>query len=72
MSCRRVLADSWLELSHKTPESLGAQLGNGVTAWAMKDLPWEGAECGQTLHSFRTGKEPRAVLCLVFLFLLCS
>lgn len=28
VSCRRVLADSWLELSHKTPEPLGAQLEN--------------------------------------------
>lgn len=32
VSYRRVLADSWLELSHKTPEPLSAQLENRVTA----------------------------------------
>lgn len=31
VSCRKVLADSWLELSHKTPEPLSApKRGHGL------------------------------------------
>lgn len=66
------MADSWLELSHKTPEPLSAQLENRVTTRSMKDFAWEGAEFGQTLHLFRIGKEPRAVPVAGVLFLLCS
>lgn len=73
VSCRRVLADAWLELSHKTPEPLSAQLENTAqpagtpgSTRAMKELAWEGAGFEQTLHLFRTGKEPGACLCQVF------
>lgn len=41
------------------------------SARAIKDLPWEGAEAGQTLCLFRTGKEPRALLCLCQVFYFC-
>lgn len=53
VSCRQVLADSWLELSHKTPEPLSAPNGSQPagtpgSAGAVKDPPlvqdWEGAQ----------------------------
>lgn len=57
-------------LSPSAPShGMGSQpAGTPDSARAMKYLPWE---AGQTFHLFRTGKEPRAVLCLVFHFHWC-
>lgn len=72
VSCRRVLADSWLELSHKTPEPLGAQLENRVTAcwdpWLSQGREGKELSLGRACTCWGLGRNPGLCLCQVFYF----